>query len=799
MKAQILIVDDSLTVRMDLQQIFGSVGFSIVTCETLAEARKALAEQQFALVVLDVLLPDGDGVDLLRELKSAPPTAKTPVILLTTEAEVHDRIRGLKTGADEYAGKPYQAAHIVARARQLVGDIGRHQTTILLIEDSTQSRDQLKARLESAGYRVIIAENGEGGLRSAVAECPDGVIVNETLSGVDGGGVIRRLKDDVTLRNTPCMLLTAHESANHESRTLEAGADAYVHRENIDVILARMQALLRSSGPRRNASNIGLLGPKKILTVDDSPTFLHALTEQLQEEGYDVIPAQSGQEALELLEVQPVDCILLDLMMEGLSGQETCQIVRKNARWQNVPLLILTAVENAKAMVDAINAGADDYVPKSGNLDVLKARLRAQLRRKQFEDEYRAIQEQLLQKEIEAARARAAQEVAEARTAFEPLLRNEEWLNSVVHIAHVGAWDWNVSDDTQTWSDEQFRIFGLAPGSLQPKYETYLQCVHVDDRELVTRTVQRALTKERRYQLDCRITTPSGEIRHVVCQGEICRDEYGKAVRVIGTMLDITERKQAEETLRQYADDLARSNAELQRFAYVASHDLQEPLRMVASYTQLLAQRYQGKLDSDADEFIGFAVEGAKRMQTLIEDLLAYSRIGTRGKKPSLCDSGEIVKRALFRLSMAVAESGAVIEAGNLPAVVCDASQMENLFQNLIGNAIKFRSRSGSCIIQICARQEEGSWVFSVKDNGIGIEPRHFERVFQVFQRLQDRKNYPGNGIGLAICKKVIERHGGRIWLESQPGAGTTFFFTIPCAAHPAQADLAYTGSAGGN
>ncbi len=553
MKPQVLIVDDSLTVRMDLQETFGSAGFTTMACGTLGEARKALAEQRFSLVVLDVLMPDGDGIDLLRELKNAPATATLPIILLSTEAEVRDRVRGLKTGADEYAGKPYDPANIVVRARQLIGKIERPATTLLLIDDSPTFRNQFKAVLESAGYRIITAENGEEGLRSAVAARPDAVIVNGVLPGLDGAGVIRRLKDDITLRNTPCMMLTATESADDEFQALEAGADAYARKGmNMDVILARIVALLRSPGERPSAASIsGLLGPKKILTVDDSPTFLHELAEELQKEGYDVIPAKSGKEALELLEVQPVDCILLDLLMPELSGQETCQIIKTIPDRQNVPVLILTAVEDTKSMVDVINAGADDYVSKSGDFEVLKARVRAQLRKKQFDDEYRAISEKLLQKEVEAARAKAAQEIAEARTAFEPLLRNEAWLNEVVRIAHLGAWDWNLSDDAQTWSDEEFRILGLAPGSLQPKYDTFLQAFHPEDRERVKQVALDAFAGERRYQIDCRVVKPDREVRHVVCQGEICRDELGKPVRVIGTMLDISERKQAEEQLRE--------------------------------------------------------------------------------------------------------------------------------------------------------------------------------------------------------------------------------------------------------
>lgn len=254
-----------------------------------------------------------------------------------------------------------------------------------------------------------------------------------------------------------------------------------------------------------------------------------------------------------------------------------------------------------------------------------------------------------------------------------------------------------------------------------------------------------------------------------------------EGVLVTGAIRDITERREVERERKRQAEDLARSNAELEQFAYVASHDLQEPLRMVASYTQLLARRYQGKLDEDADEFIGFAVDGVRRMQALINDLLAFSRVGRMGKEFTPTNFNAVLERVLFGMQTTLEESKAVVTHDPLPTLSADATQIGQLLQNLISNAVKFRKGPGPRV-HIGAEQVGDEWRFAVKDDGIGIDPQYGERIFLIFQRLHNRAEYPGTGIGLAICKRIVERHGGRIWLESAEGEGTTFYFTLPAS-----------------
>ena len=324
--------------------------------------------------------------------------------------------------------------------------------------------------------------------------------------------------------------------------------------------------------------------------------------------------------------------------------------------------------------------------------------------------------------------------------------------------------------------------FQLFPKDLASKYASD------DDKVITTGTMFEDIEEHR---------TPGGARRYVHVLKAPVRDARREIVGTQVIFWDVTARKLAEEQLSRTAADLTRSNQELEQFAYVASHDLQEPLRMITSYTQLIAKRYEDKLDDDAREFINFAVDGAHRMQRLINDLLAYSRVGSKGKPLEPVPGADCLKGALDNLKVAIDESKATVTFDALPALMGDSVQLTQLLQNLVGNALKFRSNAPPCIhigierrhapscpvptAQSPVRQEKPEeWVFSVRDNGIGIEPQYFDRIFVIFQRLHTQDQYPGTGIGLAICKKIVERHCGRMWVESKPGEGSQFFFSLP-------------------
>lgn len=269
-----------------------------------------------------------------------------------------------------------------------------------------------------------------------------------------------------------------------------------------------------------------------------------------------------------------------------------------------------------------------------------------------------------------------------------------------------------------------------------------------------------------------------GAITDVLYNATLYKNEQGQVQGVFAAARDITERKKNEEAIRLTTEKLKQSNAELEQFAYVASHDLQEPLRMVASYVQLLQRRYKGKLDSDADEFIGYAVDGANRMHNLIDDLLTYSRVNRLGKPFEPTDLQSTVQVVLQNLHASISDNKAVVIYDKLPVVAADSGQMVQLFQNLIGNAIKFHGQDPPQV-NILVKDQDSDFLFVVKDNGIGIDPQYLDRLFKIFQRLHTKEEYPGSGIGLVICKKIVERHGGRIWLEPQVGKGSTVYFTL--------------------
>ena len=345
--------------------------------------------------------------------------------------------------------------------------------------------------------------------------------------------------------------------------------------------------------------------------------------------------------------------------------------------------------------------------------------------------------------------------------------------------ASIGIWDFDPVNNQLVWDEQMFQIFGVKPDQFSGTYEAWQATVHPDDLPQELEKVRMALQGEQEFDSEFRVNWPDQSIHYIKANAIVQRDVAGKAVHMIGTNWDITARKHAEQILARTITQLAHSNADLEQFAAIASHDLQEPLRAISGCVQLLAKDCGHKLDDDAGVLIQHILDGTKRMQTLIRDLLKYSRVNAKGNPPEPTDVNAALDVALANLTTILSERDVVITRDPLPTILADSTQLTQVFQNLIATGVKF------CIAQrpkihIGAECKKGCWIFSVRDNGIGIEPQYYERIFILFQRLHTRLEYTGTGIGLAICKRIVERHNGRIWLESKLGKGSTFFFTLP-------------------
>ncbi len=373
-------------------------------------------------------------------------------------------------------------------------------------------------------------------------------------------------------------------------------------------------------------------------------------------------------------------------------------------------------------------------------------------------------------------------DITERKIVEKELLESKEKLNIALESGNIGAWEWNLRTDEMLIDKRMEDMLSLQCGIFGGSYADFENLLNEEDVVHFKKAVFKALNDGSDLETVFRIKVKDEEDKFLTAKALIEKDSLGSPLKMTGVCFDITEMKRgAEKVLFDLNEELLRSNNELERFAYVASHDLQEPLRMVSSFTQLLASRYKDKLDKDGQDFIQYAVDGAMRMQHQINDLLSLSRIQTKGKKFTSVDTRPLLDQVLNDLKILIQSKKAIITSDFIPVVNGDRGQILQVLQNLIGNSLKYSNESP--VIHISSREEDDHHVFSVCDNGIGIEQQYLDRIFQIFQRLHSIERYDGTGIGLAICKRIIERHKGKIWVESEPGKGSTFYFTIPKTA----------------
>lgn len=377
-------------------------------------------------------------------------------------------------------------------------------------------------------------------------------------------------------------------------------------------------------------------------------------------------------------------------------------------------------------------------------------------------------------------------DITEKKLATERVKSAKERYKMIAQATSDAVYEWDMIENVNYWSEGFEKLFGHKRYADKMPVESWLDNLHPDEKEdLLAAAYEAFERKQTSLSREMRFRCADGSYKTVFDKLVILYDNNKEPVKIIGAMQDITDRKQKETAIRllndqlqKRATELAASNHELERFAYIASHDLQEPLRMVSSFLQLLQRKYKGQLDQSADQYIEFAVDGAERMKKLILDLLEYSRVGTNKDCFIEMDTGEAIQTALKNLTKRINKSGASINVCTMPVVRANKMQIIQLFQNLISNGLKYNT-SSEPTIEVGYEEIDGFWKFHVKDNGIGIEEKFFDKVFIIFQRLHNKSKFSGTGIGLAVCKKIVEKHGGTIWIESTPGAGSTFFFTI--------------------
>lgn len=478
-------------------------------------------------------------------------------------------------------------------------------------------------------------------------------------------------------------------------------------------------------------------GGARILAVDDHRENLTALEAVLAPLGHDVVTAGSGEEALGHLLRDDFAVILMDVRMPTMDGFETVELMKRRKRNEDTSVIFLTGVEKeARQVFRGYSAGAVDYMSKPVDADVMRSKV--------------AVLVDLHQK---TAALKESEE--RFRTAF---------ANAPIGIALIAPdGEWLQANEALC------AMLGRSPAELfkRPIYE--LTCP--EDRQREQRELRRVIAEKPRFhQTEKRLVRSDGQVVRALVSVSLAVDAQGRPLNFIWQLVDVTE-------LERRAAELERSNAELEQFGSIAAHDLSEPLRVISGFAELLQRRYAPQLDQEGNRLLDVIGDGSARMQRVIDDLLAYAKVGREtSREPVACDG--VLEQTLAALAQRIEETGAIVTVESLPTVEGDRTQLGQLFQNLIGNALKFTGDARP-EVHVSAARDGQAWRFSVRDNGLGIDPQHAERIFEPFRRLHTRHAFPGTGIGLAIAKRIVELHGGRIWVETASGGGSVFTFTI--------------------
>jgi PAS domain S-box-containing protein len=675
---------------------------------------------------------------------------------------------------------------------------------ILIVEDSETQALKLQLMLENEGCDVVWASTAEAALEELNRGVPDLVIVDYYLPGVRGDEVCRRIRRNMGTRGIAILMLTAEETDAAELHGLESGADDYISKSvDDDILLLRVRGLLRKSSAQESLL-FGLdsaLSSARLLAVDDSATYLEFLTEELRGEGYSVETATGGKAALEKFSSGTYDAVLLDLVMPDIDGIEACKRIVEVRRGMETPsvILMLTARENKEDMTRGLEAGADDFVGKSSDLVVLKARIRALLRRKFFQEENHRIARELKTKELEAVRARSEKEAAEVRAALaeelsyatEKLKESEQRFRQLAENIDQTFWLFDPASDRIIYISPSYeKISFSSADKVYGHPAAFLDVIHPGDRARILGSLPKRVLGT--YDEEFRILRPDGTIRWIRDRAFPIRSKAGDVYRVAGIADDITGRKQVAEALSQAklaAEAASRAKGE---FLANMSHEIRTPMNAVIGMTSLLLET---NLRAEQRDFVETIRSSGEALLSIINDILDFSKIeaGMLSIEKHPFDLRDCVEAALDLVAPKAAEKNLdlayVFADETVPGLVTDVTRVRQILVNLLSNAVKFTEK-GEVVVTVTSTPREGNVFearFEVRDSGIGIPADRLHRLFKSFSQVDSStsRHFGGTGLGLAISKRLSEMLGGEIGVQSTVGGGSTFHFTVVAEGAP--------------
>lgn len=749
----ILVADDNPDMRNYIASLL-SKEYIIDTANDGRQALEKMRQHKPALVISDIMMPGIDGIELLRTIKNDETLGNIPVILLSARVGEESRIEGYEVGADDYLVKPFSAKELIARVHSQL-KVARKRNHI---------EEQLKNLFEQAPVAICIFR-GPGHIVELANEemleiwgkRAEQVLHKPLFEGMPdaAGQGFEQILDNV--------YDTGERFIGHE---LPIDLLRNGEKETVYVKFV-YEALREEDGSISGIMAVATEITEQVMvrkTIEESETKLRMAIESTRLGTWEYNPISGelhwSRECRQIYGVN--DDVVIDF---ELFSEHVYPADRDRA---------LQAIENAMKPEGGGNYDISYRIIRFDDNSVHWIHARGKV---YFLPDGRA--ERFIGTVID---------ITSQKNYEEALLASEQRTRLAIEAADLGTYEWDMVKDEAFFSDRIYEIFGIAKKE-NIEYSDILHAIYPEDDPIRRKAIEDAAVKGS-MEYEVRILWPDKTIHWIKNTGVVLFDEQKKPLRMYGAVMDITEQKlRAEELERKVAErthelketitDLARSNSDLEQFAYVASHDLKEPIRMVSAYTSLLKERYKQSLPDEAKDYISFILDGTNRMQHLVRDLLEYSRIGASNANFSKISCNEVIRNVKQNLKELILQKDAVIEQDELPPVKGIETQLVQLFQNLVENAIKFKGTERPRI-KISVAGEGTYWRFSISDNGIGIPAEYFNKIFAIFQRLHTRNEYEGTGIGLSVCKKIVELHGGRLWVESEPGKGSNFQFTLP-------------------